>query len=200
MVHSLTKDDDAADLDGVSKLIVGISWDKSNQQSKGLMGRAKKQMGMDLDLVAVIMQGSDPIRYAGMKDEADDPMKDGSVIHTGDNTTGEGEGDDEQVICDLTRVKSNVTAIVFVAGALKKRTKLAGADNVSFTVYDASDGVPGPVAEIMPSLLSTNGNACAVAKAFRANSDSPWQFKVLNEMGKVSQGDFQSLLRFAVGK
>ncbi|GEA88007.1 TerD family protein [Cellulomonas cellasea] len=38
---------------------------------------------------------------------------DGSVEHTGDNTTGEGEGDDESIKVDLARVPEQVTRIVF---------------------------------------------------------------------------------------
>jgi len=39
---------------------------------------------------------------------------DSSVRHTGDNLTGEGEGDDEQVLVDLLRVSSDIQEIVFV--------------------------------------------------------------------------------------
>jgi len=39
---------------------------------------------------------------------------DGSVIHTGDNRTGDGAGDDEQILVDLTRVSSDIQEIVFV--------------------------------------------------------------------------------------
>lgn len=39
---------------------------------------------------------------------------DGSVRHTGDNLTGQGEGDDEQVLVDLLRVSSDIQEIVFV--------------------------------------------------------------------------------------
>ena len=38
----------------------------------------------------------------------------GSVAHTGDNLTGAGEGDDEQILVDLSKVPSDVHKIVFV--------------------------------------------------------------------------------------
>lgn len=37
----------------------------------------------------------------------------GSVTHTGDNLTGEGEGDDEQLIVDLAKVPENISKIAF---------------------------------------------------------------------------------------
>ncbi|MEU3217083.1 TerD family protein [Streptomyces sp. NPDC006971] len=39
---------------------------------------------------------------------------DGAVRHTGDNTTGEGEGDDEQILVDLDRLDENTGQIVFI--------------------------------------------------------------------------------------
>lgn len=36
-----------------------------------------------------------------------------SVVHMGDNLTGEGEGDDEQILVDLTKVPANVERIAF---------------------------------------------------------------------------------------
>lgn len=194
---TLTKNDDPADLDGMIRLDVGISWDKSQQQKKGLFGKVNKKMGIDLDLIAILMQGNDPVRYAGIDNL--DPMKDGSVTHTGDNTTGEGEGDDEIVQCRLDKIRTNITQIVFCAVAFKKGTDFGKANNVSFTVYDASDGKPEAVAEIMPTLLGT-ANACAIAKATRASGTAPWKLEVLNVMGPVKQDDFQSLLRFGVDK
>ncbi len=40
--------------------------------------------------------------------------KDGSVVHQGDNRTGEGEGDDEQVLIDLGLIAADVQRIVIV--------------------------------------------------------------------------------------
>ena len=192
---TLTKGDEPADLGGVTRLDVGISWDKSDQQAKGLMGRIKRKQGVDLDLIAILVQGDQPVRYAGINNL--DPMKDGTVVHSGDNTTGEGDGDDEVVQCFLDKIRDNITSVIFCAVAFKPKTSFEKADNVSFTVYDASDGKQGAVAEIMPSLLG-GGNACAIAKAYR---DGPgWKFTVINERGPITQGDFTSLLRFGLGK
>lgn len=40
--------------------------------------------------------------------------KSGSITHLGDNITGEGDGDDEQIIVDLSRLPSQITKLVFV--------------------------------------------------------------------------------------
>lgn len=194
-IVTLTKDDGANDLDGVTKLGIGASWDTTTGGSGGLLGFARKARGTDLDAFAILMAGSDPVRMAGL--DIADPLQNGAVTHSGDNQTGHGEGDDELIEVDFTRIPGHVTAIVFVCAAYKRGSDFSKASNVSFKVYDSSGGSTAQVADIWPSLLGS-GNAVAVAKAFRAGSS--WKLEVLNERGTVRQGDQNSLLRFAVGK
>ncbi|WP_104633210.1 TerD family protein [Streptomyces sp. MH60] len=192
---TLTKDDGANPLDGVTKLGIGASWDTTTGGSGGLMGFARKARGTDLDAFAILMSGNDPVRLAGL--DVSDPLQNGAVTHSGDNQTGHGDGDDELIEVDFTRVPPQVTSVVFVCAAYKKGSDFRKAANVSFKVYDSSGGSTAQVADIWPSLLGS-GNAIAVAKAVRAGSS--WTLEVINERGTVRQGDQDSLLRFAVGK
>ena len=193
---TLRKEDGPADLAGVAKMGVGVSWDPTSGSSGGLLGWAKRQKGTDLDLIAVLMSGDNPVRLAGL--DSLDPLQNGSVVHTGDNQTGKGAGDDELVEVDFAKVNgSPVTSIVFVAAAFKKGSSFSQARNVSFKVYDGTGGRLDVVADIWPSLLG-NHNANAVAKA--VNNGGTWTLEVLDEPGTIRQGDEQALLRFAIGK
>jgi stress response protein SCP2 len=135
------------------------------------------------------------VRLAGL--DSLDPMGNGALVHSGDNQTGRGDGDDETVTVVFDKVPSNITSIVFVAAAYKKRSAFQNARNISFKVYDATGGSTQQVADIWPSLL-TNDNGCAVAKAIRDGAS--WKLQVINETGKIKQGDEQSLMRFAMSK
>lgn len=193
---TLKKETGPADLDGVTKLGVGVSWDASSGSSGGFVGKFKKAKGVDLDLIAVVMAGDDPVRLAGL--DSLDPLQNGSVVHSGDNQTGKGSGDDELVEVDFAKVAGTpATSIVFLAAAFKKGTDFGKARNVSFKVYDASGGGSTQVADIWPSLLGSH-NVNAVAKATRVGDS--WQLEVLNVPGTIRQGEEQSLLRYAIGK
>jgi len=48
--------------------------------------------------------------------------KDGSIQHTGDNLTGDGEGDDESIIVDLSRVPANVQTLTFTVNSFRGQT------------------------------------------------------------------------------
>ncbi|WP_405008121.1 TerD family protein [Kitasatospora purpeofusca] len=192
---TLTKEDGPADLDGVTHLSIGASWDPTTGSSGGLMGKLRQKVGTDLDLIAIAMQGTDPVRLAGL--DSLDPLGNGSLIHSGDNQTGHGDGDDETITVEFARLPPNITSIVFIAAAYKKRSAFQNARNISFKVYDATGGSSQQVADIWPSLL-TNDNGCAVAKAVRVGAG--WKLQVINETGKIKQGDERDLMRFAVSR
>jgi tellurium resistance protein TerD len=90
---------------GLSKITVGLGWDTN-----------KYDGGKDFDLdVSVFLANAD----GKVENEKNfiffnNPQNEnGSVVHTGDNRTGEGDGDDEQVKIDLASVPANVEKIAF---------------------------------------------------------------------------------------
>jgi stress response protein SCP2 len=189
----LTKEDGPADLDGVTHMSIGVSWDPTSGASGGVMGLLRRKAGTDLDLIAIAMRGSEPVRLAGL--DSLDPLGNGSLVHSGDNQTGRGDGDDETVTVEFARIPPQITSIVFIAAAFKRGSSLQKARNISFKVYDATGGDSEQVAEIWPSML-TQDNGCAVAKAVRVGDR--WKLQVINETGKIKQGDERALMRFAV--
>lgn len=84
---------------------IGLGWDT----------RSTDGQDFDLDASAFLLTDAGKVRgdndfifYNNLK------SSDGSVTHTGDNRTGEGEGDDESLVVELDRVPQDVTKIVFV--------------------------------------------------------------------------------------
>lgn len=95
---SLTKTDPS-----LSKILIGLGWDE----------RATDGNAFDLDASAFLLNAHGKVRS-----EADfifyNQLRsaDGSVQHTGDNRSGQGEGDDESVQVDLSRIAADVDKIV----------------------------------------------------------------------------------------
>lgn len=90
---------------GLTKIMVGLGWDVNAFDS----GSA-----FDLDAAAFLLGASgkcpterDFIFYGNLKHST------GAVEHMGDNLTGEGEGDDEQIKVDLTKVPANIARVAF---------------------------------------------------------------------------------------
>jgi tellurium resistance protein TerZ len=96
----------------LSKVRMGLGWDAAAK--KGLFGKKRAQT-IDLDASALLFdaKGSlvDQVWFQQLR------SKDGSVQHTGDNLTGEGEGDDESIRVDLSKVPSAVATLVFTVNS-----------------------------------------------------------------------------------
>ena len=87
---------------GLKKIIIGLGWDP----------RASDGAAFDLDGSGFLLKSdgkvrsdSDFIFYNNLK------STDGSVAHSGDNTTGGGDGDDERITIDLSTVPAEIDLI-----------------------------------------------------------------------------------------
>ncbi len=93
-----------------TRLRMGIGWDKDRGAGIARTGRPD----VDLDATALQFTGRqlfDLAFYNNLK------TRDGSVEHHGDNQTGSGEGDDEQILVDLSKVHAPVDTIVFLVSS-----------------------------------------------------------------------------------
>ncbi len=127
---NLTKDNP-----GLSKIVLGLGWDINQYDTGG---------SFDLDSSAFLLgdngkitNENDFIFYGNLT------HKSGALKHMGDNRTGEGEGDDEQIKVDLSAVPENISKIVFTATiyeAEERRQNFGQISNAFIRVYDETTG------------------------------------------------------------
>lgn len=97
---SLTKTDPS-----IKRVLVGLGWD----------ARSTDGQDFDLDASAFLLSASGKVRSpADFIFYNNLASVEGSVKHTGDNRTGEGDGDDESLKINLDLVPADVSKIVFV--------------------------------------------------------------------------------------
>jgi tellurium resistance protein TerZ len=96
---------------GLSRVRMGLGWDAVKK--RGLFG--SRSQSIDLDASALLFDANralvDQVWFQQLT------SKDGSVQHTGDNLTGEGEGDDESIRVFLDGVSPAVQTIVFTVNS-----------------------------------------------------------------------------------
>lgn len=113
----------------------------------------------------------------------------GAVTHMGDNLTGEGEGDDEQIEIDLSKVPSNIEKIaitVTIYDADKRRQNFGQVSNAYIRLVDETTG-----AEIIRYDLGEDFSietAVVVGELYRNNGE--WKF---NAIGSGFQGGLAAL-------
>jgi len=111
---------------------MGLGWDPITKG--GLFGR--REVEIDLDASAVMFAAGQPVDLSFYNHPV---TKDGSIRHMGDNRTGEGEGDDEVVVVDLTRVPVHVDMVFFIVTSYEGQT-FEQVQNAFCRLVDHTDG------------------------------------------------------------
>lgn len=162
---------------GLTKIVMGLGWDA--KKTKGFFGMGSKEQDIDLDASCVLF------------DEAKTPLdavffgqltsKDGSIRHTGDNRTGDGDGDDEQIIVDLSRIPANVKSIIFIVNSFTGQN-FSEIENAFCRVVNATNNQ-----EIARYNLSCNGNHTGMLMAKVYLHSGEWKMHALgdNATGKT---------------
>ena len=120
---------------GLKKVVVGLGWDVNAFDTGG---------AFDLDAAAFML--ADNGRTTGSQDfvfYGNLTHPSGSVQHMGDNLTGEGDGDDEQIRVDLSLVPANITKIAFtvtIYDAEVRRQNFGQVNNAFIRIYNEETG------------------------------------------------------------
>ena len=163
---------------GLSKVIIGLGWDP----------RATDGAAFDLDGSAFMVKADGKVRgdtdfifYNNLK------SSDGSLVHAGDNTSGQGEGDDEKLTVDLAAVPAEIDKISFCvtihdAEARKQNFGMVGkayirclnaAGEAELARYDLSED-------------SSTETAMIFGELYRAGAE--WKFKAIGQGFKGGLG------------
>ena len=112
---------------------MGLGWDPA--QAKSMFGRSRAS-SIDLDAsVLMYSQGRcvDVVYFGQLK------SKDFSIQHSGDNLTGDGDGDDESVTVALHNVAPSIDALVFIVTSYRGQT-FEEVDNAYCRLVDLTTG------------------------------------------------------------
>lgn len=166
----------------LTRITMGLGWDVA--QKKGFLGFGGGSGSVDLDASCVLFDDAknqlDAVWFSQLK------SKDGSIQHTGDNLTGAGDGDDEQIIVDLSRVPANVKSLVFVVNSFTGQN-FSQIENAFCRVVNSANDQ-----EIARFNLSAQGahTAQVMAKVYR--HEGVWK---MHAIGEIASGrTFQDLL------
>ena len=175
---SLTKDNA-----GLSRVVIGLGWDEV-QQKRGFF--APKPQEIDCDASAFLLadgklRGVDDIVYFGNLRH-----KSGTVQHMGDNLTGAGDGDDEQIVVELDRVPAEYDRIVLVVNiyqADKRKQHFGMIQNAFIRIVDSRNNQ-----ELCKYNLSDNYDgmtAMIFGEVYRHNGE--WKFNAIGQDVQLGQ-------------
>ena len=111
---NLTKDSG-----GLRKVMVGLGWDEAQPAAKGWRALfAPKPQDIDCDASVILCGENGKLISRNLKETCifygNLSHPSGAITHQGDNLTGGGEGDSEQIMIDLPAIPANIARLVFV--------------------------------------------------------------------------------------
>lgn len=182
---SLTKDNA-----GLDKILIGLGWDEVKQAKKGLF--APKPAPIDCDASVLMLKdgkllGVDDVVYFGNLRH-----KSAAIQHMGDNLTGAGDGDDEQIVIELSKVPQEYDKLIFVVNiyqAVQRKQHFGLIQNAFIRIVDAQKNQ-----EMLKYNLSEDYSgmtAMIFGELYRHNDE--WKFSAVGQgtndpgLGEVAQ-------------
>jgi len=175
---NLTKDNP-----GLKKTMVGLGWDPVKQSPKGLFGGlfGSKQADIDCDASVLMLDENDKLRgkenmvyFGNLKSRC------GSIQHMGDNLTGAGDGDDEQIMVDLSMIPQKIAKLIFVVNiyaAAQRKQHFGMIQNAYIRLVNISDNKEMLRFNLTEEYSGKTG--LFVAEIYRNNGE--WKFTAVGE-------------------
>lgn len=170
----------AKEANGVTEFSIGLGWDVASQQG----------VEFDLDVAAI------PLKADGKAAAPDDglifynnPNWKDAIKHSGDNRTGAGEGDDETIIADTTKIPSDVDKVIVLVNIhdAKNRQQNFGMVNNAYCKLYAK-GQTEPLAKFDLTEDASMSRCIVFCQLYRHNGE--WKFKALGE----DKGSYQNVI------
>lgn len=159
----------------LTKVTLGLGWDPVKA---GFLGKMFGSGGeIDLDASCIMfdanLQPVDLVWFRQLK------SRDGSIRHSGDNRTGEGEGDDESIYVDLSALPASVMHLVFTVNSFTGQN-FERIQNAYCRIINA-----GKNQELARFNLTDQGKHTGVVMANLSRGAAGWEFKAI---GKTTNG------------
>jgi stress response protein SCP2 len=175
----------------LQRLMCGLGWDVVEAKGGFLKGLFQANASFDLDASVLCLDQqqklkdkSDIVYFGNLRHVSN------AVTHLGDNLTGEGDGDDEQIIVDLVNLPSKITKLVFVVNiydALKRQQEFSQVANAFVRLVNLANNQE--IARYTLSGSQYQGQtAMIMAEIYRQDQD--WQVMAIGKGLKAqSLGD-----------
>lgn len=172
---------------GLSRIVVGLGWDEV-EQPRGFF--APKPQAIDCDAFALLLQNGKLMNKEDIVYFGNLTHYTNSVKHMGDNLTGEGDGDDEQIVIDLNTVPQKYDKIVLAVNIYRAYDRkqhfgmiknafirlVDGRNNNEMCIYNLTENYSGKTAMLFGEVYRYNGE---------------WKFNAIGQgTGDGSIGEF----------
>lgn len=189
----------------LSRVIIGLGWDVNDEKTQ--TDSNSKSQEYDLDVVAFLLGEDGKVKDLGTRENGKWTLKNGDIVFfgslrhhsgqiwlTGDNRTGAGDGDDEQIIVNLNSLPERYAKILFVVQIYQGKQRQQNFSKVQNAFIRAEDAKGKEMVRFDLSGDLSYANYCSMtfAELLREGSGN-WKF---NAIGTPHEADsFAYILR-----
>jgi stress response protein SCP2 len=166
----------------LSRLTMGLGWDVAKNKGSfgGLFGGSAD---FDLDAYAILLGGNDKlsnhkenvIYYGNLS------SKDKTVSHSGDNLTGEGEGDDEKIFLQLNSIPEQIEKIILAVSIYQAKQRNQHFGMVENAFVRAVDAKNVEIARYSLSGEAAYDSKISMLMGEVSRNGTQWKFKALGD-------------------
>lgn len=177
----------------LSMVTIGLGWDVA-EEKKGLLGSlfGRKGEDYDLDAIAFLIGADGKVRDLGRDGQGNATLERSDVIFynnmlhpsgaiwlTGDNRTGAGDGDDEQIVVKLDELDQRFQKIVFVVSIYQGKQKQQSFGKVANAFIRAVDAKNTEICRFDISGNASFSNYCSITFAEVSRQANGWEFRAI---------------------
>lgn len=194
----LRKNDKGESFD-LSTVTIGLGWDV-RKKSGGFFGKllGGKEEEFDLDAIAFLLDSNGKVADLGKTVQTNDGRQlslyqgdviffnsqrhpSGNIWLTGDNRTGAGDGDDEQIIVKLDSLDAKYDKILFVVSIYQGRQRNQHFGGIENAFIRAVDNKGKEIVKFNLSGDASYNNMCSLVFAEVYRKDGTWKFRALGD-------------------
>jgi stress response protein SCP2 len=168
--------------EGLSSLLVGLGWDPVKQKVglfNSILGKGEADIDCDASVIMLDEYGKIPgkeylVYFGNLRSAC------GSIRHTGDNITGQGEGDDEQILVELNKIPEKISKLVFVVNiydCVKRKQNFGMIENAFIRV--AKNASSEDLVKFNLSEEYSGKTTLIAAEIYRYKNE--WKFRAIGE-------------------
>lgn len=192
----------------LSMVTMGLGWDVV-ETKKGLMGSifGKKEEDYDLDAIAFLLGKDGKVHSLGQAGPNGSPTlvggdviffnslrhPSGAIWLTGDNRTGAGDGDDEQIVVKLDSMPPEYESIIFVVAIYEGKAKKQSFGKVQNAFIRAVDAHGKEICRFNVSGNASFDRFCSMTFAEVTRQSGGWNFRAIGNPHETDR--FVDLLR-----
>lgn len=172
---------------GLKKVVFGLGWSPIKKSGFLSIFSSVIEEKIDLDASCVILDENkeviDAVYFSKQKSNT------GAVTHSGDNRTGEGDGDDEQIEVDFQKLPSNANYLVFTVTSFSGQRFDLISESYCRIIEDGE--------EKAKATLNDKGSYTGLISIVVKKTPEGW---VANSVGKLANGRYYADLCREIGR